>query len=146
MFLFIVSNPFKIVIEVCHRSLNLTNLLYHRTNKLSIGFSKNFSKARAKLPPLLIGYCIVHNPLLLQPLRHWFTFISRKHEHLAVEDFIVKVLSDSHGSCLLASALLPSFWIKYTILGVVCQDLFSNFFENFILPSRWLAPSPLVHL
>jgi hypothetical protein len=29
-------------------------------------------------------YCIVHNPLLLQPLGHWFTFISRKYEHLAV--------------------------------------------------------------
>ena len=29
-------------------------------------------------------YCIVHNPLLLQPMRHWFTFIFRKHEHLAV--------------------------------------------------------------
>ena len=31
-----------------------------------------------------MGYCIVHNPLLLQPLRHWFTFIFRKYEHLAV--------------------------------------------------------------
>ena len=31
-----------------------------------------------------MGYCIVHNPLLLQPLRHWSTFIFRKYEHLAV--------------------------------------------------------------
>ena len=29
-------------------------------------------------------YCIAHNPLLLQPLGHWFTFIYRKCEHLAV--------------------------------------------------------------
>ena len=53
-----------------------------------------------------MGYCIVHNPLLLQPLRHWFTFISRKYEHLAVEDFVVKDLPDSRGSCL---RLLPCF-------------------------------------
>ena len=29
-------------------------------------------------------YCIAHNPLLLQLLGHWFTFIYRKCEHLAV--------------------------------------------------------------
>ena len=30
-----------------------------------------------------VGYCIVHNPLFLQPLRHWLTLIYREHEHLA---------------------------------------------------------------
>ena len=29
-------------------------------------------------------YCIVHNPLLLQPPGHWLTFIYRTHEHRAV--------------------------------------------------------------
>ena len=47
-----------------------------------------------------MGYCIVHNPLLLQPLRHWFTFIFRKYEHLAV---------GSSGLVLLRSRGLPSF-------------------------------------
>ena len=54
-----------------------------------------------------VGYCIVHNPLLLQPLRHWFTFISRKHEHLAVEDFIVKVLLNSRGSRFQLQPCIP---------------------------------------
>ena len=32
----------------------------------------------------MVEYCIAHNPLLLQLLGHWFTFIYRKCEHLAV--------------------------------------------------------------
>ena len=59
-------------------------------------------------------YCIVHNPLLLQPLGHWFTFIFRTHEHHAVEDFVVKVLSDSRGSCLW---LLPCFPLCTSIIA-----------------------------
>jgi hypothetical protein len=35
-------------------------------------------------PTRQMRYCIAHNPLLLQPLGHWFTFIFRKYEHLAV--------------------------------------------------------------
>lgn len=58
------------------------------------------SLSRFPLLTFFVRYCIAHNPLLLQPLGHWFTFIYRKHEHLAVEDFIVKVLPDSRGSCL----------------------------------------------
>ena len=29
-------------------------------------------------------YCIAHNPILLQPMGHWFTFIYRAREHRAV--------------------------------------------------------------
>ena len=54
-----------------------------------------------------IGYCIAHNPLLLQSLRHWFTFIYRKCEHLAVS-FIRKVLYRSRG--------LPYFWVAFPLL------------------------------
>ena len=57
-----------------------------------------------------LGYCIAHNPLLFQPLRHWFTFIYRKCEHLAVEDFIVKDLLDSRGSCLWLLPCFPLLW------------------------------------
>ena len=77
-----------------------------------------------------VGYCIVHNPLLLQPLRHWFTFIFRKHEHLAVEDFVVKVLYDSRGSRLFALALHPSFVpLLYHNLGDL-SGVFTFFFEE----------------
>ena len=34
--------------------------------------------------PFGLEYCIAHNPLLFQLLGHWFTFIYRKCEHLAV--------------------------------------------------------------
>ena len=74
-----------------------------------------------------MGYCIVHNPLLLQPLRHWFTFISRKYEHLAVEDFVVKVLYDSRGSRRFTFALLPSLCLYYSTLDWVCQGVSANF-------------------
>ena len=57
-----------------------------------------------------VGYCIVHNPLLLQPLRHWFTFIFRKYEHLAVEDFVIKDLHDSRGSRLRLLPCFPHLW------------------------------------
>ena len=77
------------------------------------------------------GYCIAHKPLLFQPLRHWFTFIYRKHEHLAVEDFGIKDLHDSRGSNLLVSALLPSLCTYYSTLCGVCQEVFENFFILF---------------
>ena len=73
-------------------------------------------------------YCIAHNPLLLQLLGHWFTLISRKCEHLAVEDFIIKDLPDSRGS---RSQLLPCFphlYLDYITHLVICQALFLIFF------------------
>ena len=84
-----------------------------------------------------MGYCIVHNPLLLQPLRHWSTFISRKYEHLAVEDFIVKVLHDSRGSRLFTLALLPSLCFYYSTLLAICQEVFliTTCFFSRLLPT-----------
>ena len=47
-----------------------------------------------------VGLCILRIHDIFSACVVWFTFVSRKQEHLAVEDFIVKVLSDSRGSCL----------------------------------------------
>ena len=57
----------------------------------------------------------------------WFTFISRTPIPRAVEDFVVKVLRDSHGSCFLASALLPSLYPYYSTLLELCQEVFLTF-------------------
>ena len=73
-------------------------------------------------------YCIEHNPLLLQLLGHWFTFISRKCEHLAVEDFIIKDLPDSRGSCLRLLPCIPHLYLDYITHLVICQALFLIFF------------------
>ena len=54
----------------------------------------------------------------------WFTFVFRTPTPRAVEDFIVKDLLDSRGSCLLASALLPSLCLNYITNLAACQDLF----------------------
>ena len=78
----------------------------------------------------ILEYCIAHNPLLLQLLGHWFTFIYRKCEHLAVEDFIVKVLCDSRGSRRFTFALLPSLYLYYSTLLAICQVLFLFFFAG----------------
>lgn len=75
-------------------------------------------------------YCIAHNPLLLQPLGHWFTFISRKCEHLAVGSSDIG-LTDSRGSLPLGLPC-PLLLYPYCITTwVVCQEGISNFFEIF---------------
>ena len=71
-----------------------------------------------------MGYCIAHNPLLFQPLRHWFTFIYRKCEHLAVEDFVIKDLHDSRGSRPRLLPCFPRLYLDYITNLAICQDLF----------------------
>jgi hypothetical protein len=88
-----------------------------------------------------VGYCIAHNPLLLQPLRHWFTFIFRKYEHLAVEDFIIKDLPDSRGSRLWLPPCIPHLYPYCITLLRVCQEVFEISFKGLFLLG---APSPLV--
>jgi hypothetical protein len=73
-----------------------------------------------------VGYCIVHNPLLLQPLRHWFTFIFRKYEHLAVGSW-GKGLTDSRGSFPLGLPYPPLLYLDYSTHLAICQDLFYFF-------------------
>ena len=63
------------------------------------------------------GYCIVHNPLLLQPLRHWFTFIFRKHEHLAVGS-LDKGLTCSHGRPVWVASSSPCVFIITHFVGL----------------------------
>ena len=78
-----------------------------------------------------VEYCIAHNPLLLQLLGHWFTFIYRKCEHLAVEDFVVKVLHDSRGSRRFTLALHPSFTsLLYHNLGDLSRGFSKLFLKN----------------
>ena len=72
-----------------------------------------------------LGYCIAHNPLLLQPLRHWFTFIFRKYEHLAVGS-LGQGLTRSRGHPFLGRLALPfcAFIIAHSLLFV------KHFFEK----------------
>ena len=83
-----------------------------------------------------MGYCIVHNPLLLQPLRHWSTFIFRKYEHLAVEDFVIKDLPDSRGSCL---RLLPCFPLCAFIIAHSWLFVKHFFVKSYIYSRRYLT-------
>ena len=77
-------------------------------------------------------YCIAHNPLLLQPLGHWFTFIYRKCEHLAVGS-LGRGLTDSRGSAVLLVALPSPFvpLLYHTLRGL--SRGFLHFFS-------WLFP------
>jgi hypothetical protein len=67
----------------------------------------------------------VHNPLLLQPLGHWFTFISRKHEHLAVGSS-GRGLTDSRGSAVLSVASpSPFVSLLYHTLRDLSRGIFA---------------------
>ena len=78
----------------------------------------------------MVGYCIAHNPLLFQPLRHWLTFVYRKCEHLAV---------GSSGRGLTRSRGHPHFVVAspspvVPLLYHNSGDLSRGFF-NFFIPS-----------
>ena len=83
-----------------------------------------------------VRYCIVHNPLLLQPLGHWFTLIYRKHEHLAV---------GSSGRGLTRSRGHPLFVVASpspVVLSLyhTLRHLSSTFFvKSYIFPRRYLT-------
>ena len=73
-----------------------------------------------------MGYCIAHNPLLFQPLRHWLTFIYRKCEHLAVGSS-GRGLTRSRGRLTLPCCVL-----------IISQTLrFVKTFFNFFFGRRW---------
>ena len=75
----------------------------------------------------------------------WFTFVSRIPTPHAVEDFIVKGLSDSRGSCLLASALLPSFVsLLYHTFGDLSRG-FLTFSEKLFFHTRSIGIFSSVH-
>ena len=94
-----ITNP---IAQAQNRYMVLTFLsftviiLYHTFSDLSRGFLIFFLGYRSDFGDKLrwvndlhttekkVRYCIAHNPLLLQPPRHWFTLIYRKCEHLAV--------------------------------------------------------------
>ena len=71
-------------------------------------------------------YCIAHNPLLLQPLGHWFTFISRKYEHLAVGSSGVG-LTDSRGSLPLGLPCPLRLYPYCITTWEICQEVFFRF-------------------
>lgn len=88
-------------------------------------------------------YCIAHNPLLLQPLGHWFTFIYRKCEHLAVgssEQGLTRSRGHPPFVVALSSLFVP---LLYHTLGDLSRG-FLHFFEQprvkgFPSPRRKLA-------
>ena len=60
----------------------------------------------------------------------WFTFVFRTPTPRAVEDFVIKVLRDSRGSCHSASALHPSFVpLLYHNLGGLSRGFLHFFIE-----------------
>ena len=85
-----------------------------------------------------MGYCIVHNPLLLQPLRHWFTFIFRKYEHLAVGSW-GKGLTRSRGHPPFVVAL-PSPFVP--LLYHTLRGLSRGFLNFFCSVGRFCFTSP----
>ena len=84
----------------------------------------------------------MHNPLLLQPLGHWFTFIFRKHEHLAVGSS-GRGLTDSRGSALFRGRLTLAFctlivsYFKGFVKGFLLK--FFNFFCPYLHQSMGRA-------
>ena len=63
-------------------------------------------------------YCIAHNPLLLQLLGHWFTFIYRKREHLAVGS-LDRGLTCSRGRPTWVASSSPCVFIIAHFVGFV---------------------------
>ena len=103
----------------------------------SVIFEKGGAKMTKTSPPRKKrgGYCIAHNPLLFQPLGHWFTLIYRKCEHLAV--WVI-------GS--------RSYWLSWALpfgiassltTFILYHKLFSLsipfFAKSYIFPRRYLA-------
>ena len=84
------------------------------------------SLSRFPLLTFFVRYCIAHNPLLLQPLGHWFTFIYRKHEHLAVRSKCLGTRGKSYialvGFPLRVASL--NFCIYYSTLDTIRQEVF----------------------
>ena len=80
-------------------------------------------------------YCIAHNPLLLQPLGHWFTLISRKYEHLAVGSSSKDLLALVGFLGCEVALLSPFVPLLYHNLG----DLSRGFFIFFRLSFRALV-------
>ena len=78
----------------------------------------------------LVRYCIAHNPLLLQPLGHWFTFIYRKCEHLAVGS-LGRGLTRSRGHPpFVVASPSPVVPLLYHNLGDLSRG-FLHFFSRF---------------
>ena len=76
-----------------------------------------------------LRYCIAHNPLLLQPLGHWFTFIFRKYEHLAVGS-LGQGLTRSRGHPPFRGRLALAFCtLIVSQLGRFVKGFFTFFFE-----------------
>lgn len=71
-------------------------------------------------------YCIAHNPLLLQPLGHWFTFIFRAREHRAV--WVTEERSYWLTWALPFGIAFPSPHLYCTTNFSVCQYLFEKIF------------------
>ena len=76
-----------------------------------------------------VEYCIAHNPLLFQPLRHWFTFIYRKCEHLAVGS-LGQGLTRSRGHPLLWSPCPPLLYPYCITTWAICQGVFQNILKK----------------
>ena len=94
------------------------------------------------------GFCILRILDIVSACEVWFTFIFRKQEHLAVEDFVVEVLHDSHGSTLaLRLPRIPHLYLDYITLLVICQALFLFFLteggtRTHIVPYSLYRPQP----
>lgn len=73
----------------------------------------------------------------------WFTFLYRTQEHHAVEDFIIKDLHDSHGSCLWLLPCIPHLYLDYITLLVICQALFLFFFKRGGVEPQGCIPSSI---
>ena len=90
----------------------------------------------------LVRYCIAHNPLLLQPLGHWFTFIYRKCEHLAVgssEQGLTRSRGHPHFVVALPSPVVP---LLYHNLGDLSRG-FLYFFSKTLITSSGALSSRL---
>ena len=72
--------------------------------------------------------CILRILDILSACEVWFKFIFRTQEHRAVEDFVIKDLHDSRGSCLRLLPRIPHLYLDYITLLVICQAFFSSSF------------------
>ena len=80
--------------------------------------------------PSKLRYCIAHNPLLFQPLGHWFTFIYRKCEHLAVGS-LGQGLTRSRGHPPSWLPCPPLLCFHYSTFCRGCQEEISTCFGVF---------------
>ena len=125
----------------CPRTRTQREVYYER--RIGEWNAKSYILPRRYLARTSVEYCIAHNPLLLQLLGHWFTFIYRKCEHLAV---------GSSGRGLTRSRGHPHFVVAspspvVPLLYHTLRDLsrgFSNFFLCWVMTSskrfeRWVG-------